>query len=281
MIVRCFHIHSPGTALLGIMICLSVFFLPGCAARRPLPIAPSFSMEEYPRSLLRQAMEWNRDIVTARGKGWLTIDSPEIRARFRMIWAAGVQTRNQTGTQKKAQARITLLEAGLPVETIIINPDKQPLPDSVFSRARRAGTSRIRKVTNRNAKYFFPVDVPVEHIVRLLLGQIPLASFVRAESSFHGPDTASPVAIITEDQAQDLQQKITWNDQGIIQQIRMETPSRAMSHGITFSLWKQNGQYRIPHRITMVNEKGERMVLSITALKPNASIKSWVFSTGQ
>lgn len=272
-------IHSPGWFLLTAMVCWAGLCLSGCVVPMQKKRPVSLFMEEYPRSLLQQAMEWNQGISTVRGKGWLTIHSQKFKGRFRMIWAARNQGQGpgQNQNRAKPQARLTLLDAGLPIETMIFNGEKKSLPSPGISRNVRAGAS-VRNITNRNIGYFFPVDVSVEHIIRLLLGQLPISDFFRAKSTFHGePDSKMSVSVITENDADQVQQHITWNPQGRIDKIRMETFSGNMIYIITFSRWKQIGQYRIPYRVTVGNPKGESMVLDITWITPDVSVTSSVF----
>ncbi len=266
-----------------ILALLGAFCLSGCAFRIPRnqmqkkqPV--SLSMEEYPRSLLQEALEWNQAISTARGKGWLTINSQRLKARFRMIWAA--RNQSQSPGRTKPQARLTLLDAGLPIETILFNGEKNPLSSQKPPRKVRARAS-ARNITNGNIRHFFPVDVPVQHIIRLLLGQLPISDFIRAKSTFHGgADSKMPVSIITENDT-GYQQTITWNPQGLVARIGMETSSGNMIYTITFSRWKQIGQYRIPYRVTVGNPKGESMVLDITRITPDVPVTSSVFELPQ
>ncbi len=264
-----FLIRFLGMAFLAAMVCLA-----GCAVRMQKNRPVSFFMEEYPRILLRKAMEWNQDIDTARGKGWLTIDSQRLKTRFKMIWAA----RNQA----TPQARLTLLDAGLPIETMLFNGGKKSASSPGTSGRSRVGRSSgqasVRNITNRNIGYVFPVEVPVDHVVRLLLGQLPISSFVRAKSSFHGgKNSKTPVTMTTENDTDGLHQNITWDAQGRMHKIRMETPSGNMIYSIEFSRWKQIRQYRIPYRVAVRNPQGEEMILDITDWTPDVPVKASVF----
>ncbi len=262
------------------MVCgLSVLALWGCASQG---MSPSTQPElppinAYTRNLLSQTIEKNQHILTARGKGWLTIKSRKIKSRFRIIWM----------TRMPHDLRITLLDAGHPVETLVTNGTQIHF----FS---HTGSHKpyTTDADSKDLRYFFPVDIPMDHIVRLFSGKIPIYDLPPTRSFLPEPGMEYSTAVITEDSntktngRQNLEQRLIWDTRANIQQISISKKSELLNkskklYQTNFNQWMPTERYKIPSLMEISNPRGERLTIKITELEPNIPVSPSIFELTQ
>ncbi len=278
-----FRYISPQTGWVMIC-CLVISGCWGCAFRDissslPEDLPP---INGYTKILLSETMEKNQDILTAKGKGWLTIKSRKLASRFRIIWAA----------RMPHDLRITLLDSGHPVETLIANETRIHFFSHTGAHKPHTGS-----IQSKELRYFFPVNIPMEHIVRLFLGKIPIYDMPPTRSFLPEYGMEYSTAIITENlkkdpgpqyaYAQDLEQQLVWDTRADISRIRISRTAGILKktntflYQIDFGQWFAAGRYRFPGLVEISNSKEENLTISITELQPNIPVAPSIFEIPQ
>jgi outer membrane lipoprotein-sorting protein len=108
------------------------------------------------------AREFNRQIETSKGTGWISIKTGETTQTYRIIWAAAFP----------GKIRMTLLLSGLPVETMIATGQSLVF----FSHTGRHSSHTIHS-KDPDLKKYLDIPIKLSDIISVLLGRLPVTSF--------------------------------------------------------------------------------------------------------
>ncbi|MFH1154228.1 MAG: hypothetical protein V1793_10460 [Pseudomonadota bacterium] len=240
----------------GLFCCCLI--LAGCAGRYPVRI----SMEDQAAlDLALTAQQINAGITTCKGMAWLTLkDSNKPDQKYRLAWAAAPPDK----------IRMTLLSAGLPMETILADGKQVTFVSHVGSHDRHTLNS-----SDPPLEKLLSIPVSLTEIVALLAGRIPVKPFDKATWSEKDEDRKS---VILTRKWKGTIGKIWWNRSDEVYMVQaLDTKGNPV-----YSLYRNDirdqGSVRIPFNYRITDNDGRSLALEITQFQPNIQVKPSVFS---
>ncbi|MCK5311537.1 MAG: hypothetical protein KAJ62_05480, partial [Desulfobacteraceae bacterium] len=131
--------------ILIILTCL--YFFSGCAS---IDYKNKHDIRAY--NLARQISNYNKEIKTSKGIGWLKIKEASMETEFKIAWVA----------EPPCKIRITLLSSGFPVETIVSNGESITL----FSHTGKHSL-KTYNIQNPSLEDIISIPVKIEDIIAL------------------------------------------------------------------------------------------------------------------
>ncbi|MCG8618086.1 MAG: hypothetical protein MI802_17875 [Desulfobacterales bacterium] len=231
--------------LLALVIC-------SCAGLKTDPVT-----EEKAVAMIEKARAFNRHISTGKGTGWLNIDTPGKRERFKIAWAAGTPNR----------LRLTMILSGHPFETIAAS-------GQWVTFVSHTGRHNPHTTVSADPNLDTYIDIPIKlsEMITVLLGQIPIRPYDRAWLDADGPDT-----VVTSRYFYEPLQKITMAPEGRISRYRLEDTEGTLIYSITYTGFKKTGDIHLPTALTLTDGTGRSLRLRLTTMIPNANVKESVF----
>ena len=247
--------------ILIILTCL--IFFSGCAS---IDFKNKHDIKAY--NLARQFSNYNKDIKTSKGLGWLKIKETSIETKFKIAWVA----------EPPCKIRITLLSSGLPVETIVSNGESI----SLFSHTGKHSLKTYHR-KNPSLEDILLIPVKLEDIIHLLSGQIPIKNF---EYAFFDSQTGNKIN--TNDSPMKIIVLKNKSDKGI-QKIYIDSKNQIRKYIITD--WKIEPIFKvvflnpmkinsviIPSKLIIQDSLNREVSLEISKFYINQPVKKSLFS---
>lgn len=233
---------------------VSVFLASGCASLRPLT-DPVQDRKAAELALGTRAM--NRDILSSKGTGWVTLDMDGRKDRFRLAWAA--QTPNR--------ARITLLASGIPFETIAADGKSV----TFFSHTHAHPTHTVSR-PDPDLSRIVHIRIRLSEIVSVLLGQIPLGPF---DDAWFSPD--NPDEIVLKQTGSSVIHTLVPGPGGMPRSLTRRDGSGQTVYDFAVLCVKSLPGRDIPEKLLIRDTLSRTIDLTITRFIPNPPIKESVF----
>ncbi len=257
----CFHVFSP-SILSGLLTCFVPFllaacvFLSGCSPLRPVTDP---AMDKKAIVLGTAVREFNSQIETSKGTGWIIIKVKETTQKYRVIWAAAFPDR----------LRMTLLLSGLPVETMIATGQSL-----AFYSHTGGHESHIIYSKDPDLKKYLNLPVSVSDIVSVLLGRLPVRSF---DDAYYLPDDPSLSTVVLQHRHDRQHQYLHFDGNRNIHRItRIDNQGRRL-YGIILGDCLSRDFGKLYTKIEMMDKTSRKMTLIITKFVANPEIKASAF----
>ncbi len=228
--------------------------LTGCAIQKPVtdPI-----MDEKAKANIVRIQAFNTTIDSTKGTGRIAIVNGTQKEIYKMAWAA--QTPNRL--------RLTLLTAGLPVETIAANGTTVTF---VSHTGRHQTYTTHTPDPNLNA--FIGVPVRLSEMIAILLGRIPVRPFDRA---WMVPDR--PGVIHANKYYDSAIQELEVDTNGTPLAFRRLDRHRELVYGMDITTWKHIQHWAMPVSLSVYDGTGRSLEISLFNIIPNAPVKESIF----
>lgn len=238
------------------MMLLFCTFIFGCSGLGP-QTDPVLSSRAMAVSLKAKAQ--NQSIKSSKGIGNVKIHTRGHTRTFKIAWAA---------TQRN-QIRITFLLSGHPVETIISNGAAIEFYSHTGAHKKHIVFSR-----NPNLKKYLGICLKLSEIVQILLGRLPIENF--DDAYFKPADPKQLTVILTKKFRPFSQQIVLGKKQNIVQLHSLDNLGN-INYSMHLSNRKMIDSNPVPHKIHIIDQKNNRLVLKIISFSPNPLLKAHVF----
>ncbi|WP_041273229.1 DUF4292 domain-containing protein [Desulforapulum autotrophicum] len=241
-----------------LLVSTMVFLVSGCAG-----IMTGKAREEDPRAarLAQEVRTLNQGLETVKGTGIIILVNGSTRQRFKIAWAALVPDK----------IRLTILETGIPVETIVADGEKV----TFISHTGRHQRHTV-KAPNPSLKSMVDLPIHIREIISLLSGKLPLEPFDQERLS----TTIKPFAA-------KLLLSRKWR--GIIGRVQFDTNDQVVEYEVVGrdgnlvyqvnrSEFKSFGSYLVPGTTLVKDPSGRTMTLQINNFYPDLPVKASVFA---
>ena len=226
----------------------------GCAP--PKPSTDPFQ-DTKAMAMAMAAREKNKDIITTKGQGRLTLMLSHGLERFRLAWAA----------QAPNRLRLTLLSSAHPVETIAASGEWV----SIISHTGRH-KPQTTPSTDPDLSPYINLPVRLSDMINILLGKFPLHPFDRA---WFVPGKSRVVR--TSQNFSSLVQEIQFNDDEKIAVLSLLEKGKSMVLCIEYLRYQAQDGRVIPETMRLTDKDGNSLELTLSRIQPNAEVKPSVF----
>ncbi len=211
--------------------------------------------------LANSVKDLNKNIKSCTGIGWIRISTKKRTDKFRIAWVA----------LNPDKIRLTLLDTGFPVETIIADGEKV-----IF--ISHTGKHSLYKINTPNPSLMAILSIPVKvrGIISLLSGRIPLKNFNSACLS--GSDNSGKMTLILNEEWRGMSQKIIFDPKGLICKYELLDSEKWPLYSVSLAKFKTYGISRIPLKIKITDASGRDLELEITDYRVNTPVKNSAFS---
>lgn len=203
----------------------------------------------------------NKEIKTCKGSGWITILSGNKKQRYRVAFALSLPDR----------IRMTLLSAGIPIETIIADGKAV----TFLSHTGEHSPYRIDS-KNPSLKKFVLIPLKIKDIIALFAGQIPLHDFDSA--SILKNNNSKETILLLKKRWQGDTQKIYLNSNNNVYKFEVLDIRGEHLYSISLSDFKQYNSLQIPLKSIIINNSGKSLNFEITDYHPDITVKESVFT---
>ena len=245
-------------SIFALLIFVSLLLLPGCLGMKRGPEKPKATLAFR---LALKAKEFNRGIITAKGLGWITIEQNFKIEKYRIAWAVACPDK----------MRITLLSLGHPVETIIADGKRV-----TFISHTGRHEPHIIKAANPSLANFIHISLRAKDIIKMLAGQMPIIEFDTARINPLDSLDGTPL-VLSRSWRGDVGRILMDRNEKPIKYQPMDFQGRS-SYIFTAGKFKQIDSFEIPMEITIKDQRGGRVLLTITRFFQNISLKDDIFS---
>lgn len=246
------------TLIRSLLISLSAIavLLSGCAAQRPVT-DPALDQKAF--ALSNQISSFNSDILTAKGTGWLRIETEEKKEKYRIAWA----------TRFPDNIRITFLVSGLPIETVAASGGQI----TFFS---HTGSHELHsyKAEDPDMGKYLQMPVRMSRIISMLLGRYPVAEF---DDAYFIENSEEESTIMLRETGQKETQSLQLSGQGLLQEIAVNDFSGFPLYRIGIQGVKTFNGRHIPFHYSIRDRLGRKLFLQITGFSVNPEIKEGIF----
>lgn len=233
-------------------------FVSGCAG-----IMTGKVKEEDPRALrLAQTVRsLNQGLETVKGTGHIILVNGRTRQRFKIAWAARVP----------GKIRLTILETGIPVETIVADGEKVTFIS-------HTGRHQRHTVKDPNPSLKSMVDLPVRirEIISLLSGKLPLEPFDRQRLSTTGDSFATSL-LLSRKWRGTLARVLFDGDDQVVEFEAVGRDGNPV-YQVSRADFKSYGSYLVPRTTLVKDPSGRTMTLEISNFYPDLPVKASVFA---
>ncbi len=208
-------------------------------------------------AVVKEARDWNQEITTSKGTGWMVLDTGLQRQRFKVAWAA----------QSPNRLRLTLLLSGHPVETIAASGDWVTFISHTGKHAPHSAVSVDPDLTP-----YINIPVRLSEMIAILLGQIPVRPFDRAWVSPDDPNT-----IQTSKYFSGTIQSLVVNDHGRVIRYRLTDTDNTLIYYVAYKKFREKNGFVVPTALTIGDRSGRTLDITLSGMVPNAPVKESVF----
>ncbi|MCG8639214.1 MAG: hypothetical protein MI862_05735 [Desulfobacterales bacterium] len=228
----------------------------GCAPLRP---QTDPAMDGLAVKIAQEVRSSNKEIMASKGLGWAVFETPSQTVRYRIAWAALFP----------GKARLTLMVAGQPVETILADGKGV----TFVSHTGRHGRHRVDSVDPNLAPYI-DVDIRLSEVISVLLGRIPVKPFNDAYFSPADPDLTT---VTLHDNRTGPVQNLYIDAEQTIRAISFTKRDGTPFMDMEILSYQSYDFGKIPGQIRFEDTAGKRVTLTISRFEPNPDIKPALF----
>lgn len=240
-------------------IIMSSFILfSGCAGLRPN--RPNCH-DKKALKLAESIEDFNKNINSCTGIGWIRVSRKGRIDKFRAAWAV----------LNHDKIRLTLMNSGFPVETIIADGRKVIF----LSHTHKHSLYKINS-PNPSLADILSIPVKVRDIISLLSGQIPIKTFDYAcllKTVNPGKKT-----LILHKKWRTGAQQVIFDPDNIIRAYELFGSEDHLMYSVSFSEFNTCGVFQIPFKIIIRDSLDRSLSLEITGYRVNSPVKDSAFS---
>ncbi len=211
--------------------------------------------------LARQVSTLNQGLETARGTGYIILARNSTRQRFKIAWAAVLPDK----------IRLTILETGIPVETIVADGQK-------VSFISHTGQHPRHTVRDPNPSLKSMVDLPVRirDIITLLSGQLPLEPFDQERLST--TDQTRATTLLLSRKWRGTTARVQFDTSGQVVEFEPVGRDGTPVYQVSRRDLKSVDAYLVPGTTLVKDPSGRTMTLKISSFYPDLPVKPSVFA---
>ncbi len=230
--------------------------LTGCAVKKPVTDP---AMDKKAKAKVHRARAFNNTIVSTKGTGHITLVNGRgaKKETYKMAWAAKAPN----------QLRLTLMTAGLPVETIAANGKKV-----TFVSHTGHHQTYTTHIPDPNLNAFIGVPVRLSEMITLLLGQVPIRAFDRAWMV-----PGQPGRIHTNKNVDSKIQELEISTDAKTVALRLLDRHLTLVYGMKINAWRQQQDWEIPVSVSVYDSHNRRLEITLSTITPNPPVEESIF----
>lgn len=242
-----------------VLIGVALFFLSGCAGLIPQKAVETSAQALKAARLSRDVRSINIGLKTVKGTARITLTENDNRQQFKIAWAALLPDK----------IRLTVLESGFPVETIVANGEKVSFVSHTGQHERHTINS-----SNPSLKSMVGLPVRIREIIALLSGRLPLESFDREEISIVGKTTT----LLLSRKWRGTVAKVQFDNDGQVVQFEPVARGGKSIYQVKRSDFQSHGPYLVPGKTFLLDPSGRTMTLKIISFYPDIPVNGSIFT---
>jgi outer membrane lipoprotein-sorting protein len=241
-----------------VLVVAMALLVSGCAG-----IMAGKSGEEDPRvtHLTQKVRSLNQGLETVKGTGHIILVNGGTRQRYKIAWAARLPDK----------IRLTILETGIPVETIVADGE-------TVTFVSHTGRHRRHTIKDPNPSLKSMVELPVRirEIISLLSGKLPLEPFDQERLS--ATDKTGKTELLLSRKWRGTTARVQFDAGDRIVEFEPVGRDGNTVYQVSRSDFKFFGSYLVPGATLVKDPSGRTMTLQISGFYPDLPIKASVFT---